>query len=179
MASTCQLSPVQKIARSVLPAMMALVLSACVGFIPPTNLKPPEVGFSDLEISDIGLSNIKFVVSIAADNKNDVDLPLNDMKFDLALMGNDFATGVAKESNLVVPKNSSKVVPIEFSVPTSRLINIIKTGIKKDANDLGKFNYVLKGSARWGTGPFTVPFERKGDLSALKSLSDLLKTIVN
>jgi LEA14-like dessication related protein len=158
----------------------ALALTACANIIPPSNLKAPDVGFSDLAISDIGLSTIKFVVSVAADNKNDVDLPLSDMKFDLAVMGTDFATGVARETTLVLPKNSSKTVPIEFSVPTAKLINLVKTSMTKtNTNDLSKFNYVLKGSAKWGAGPFSVPFERKGDLSALKSLADLITTIIN
>jgi LEA14-like dessication related protein len=159
--------------------LLSLSLAACANVMPPANLKAPDVGFSDLTVSDIGLSNVKFVVTVAADNKNDVDVPLSDMKFDLAIMGSSFATGVAKESSVVLPKNSSKTVPIEFSVPTAKLINLVKTGISKDMSDLGQFNYVLKGTARWGSGPFNVPFERKGDLSALKSLADLLKTIVN
>jgi LEA14-like dessication related protein len=164
---------------TLLALVFALTLNACANMIPPTNLKSPEVGFSDLTVSDIGLSNIKFVVTVAADNKNDVDVPLSDMKFDLALMGTDFATGVARETNLVLPKNSSKTVPIEFSVPTAKLINLIKSNVLKNTGDLSQFNYVLKGSARWGTGPFSVPFERKGDLSALKSLADLITTIIN
>jgi LEA14-like dessication related protein len=165
--------------QSLFSMLITICMTACANIVPPSNLKAPDVGFSDLAISDIGLSNIKFVVTVAADNKNDIDVPLSDMKFDLAIMGNSFATGVAKEANLVLPKNGSKSVPIEFSVPTSKLINLVKTSLTKETTDLSQFNYVLKGTAKWGTGPFNVPFERKGDLSALKSLADLLKTIVN
>lgn len=151
-------------------------LSGC-NAIPPMNLKSPEVGFSDLAISDIGLSQVKFVVTVDAKNTNDVDIPLSDAKFELSLMGNSFANGVAKETAIVIPKNSSRAIPIEFTVPTSQIIDAVKKVVSKDpgAQPLQNFNYVLKGSARWGSGPFTVPFERKGDLSALKKLTDLLR----
>jgi LEA14-like dessication related protein len=146
-------------------------LSAC-NAVPPLNLKAPEVGFSDLSVSDVGLSNIKFVVTVNADNSNDVDIPLSDAKFELSLMGNSFANGVAKETAIVIPKKGKRSIPIEFTVPTSQLIDTVK---KLNLKDLGSFTYALKGSARWGSGPFSVPFERKGDLAALKSLADMLR----
>ncbi len=146
-------------------------LTAC-NAIPPVNLKAPEIGFSDLSVSDVGLSNVKFVVTVDANNTNDVDIPLSDLTFQLSLMGNAFANGIAKETSFVIPKGGKRAIPIEFTVPTSQLIDTIK---KLNLKDLGNFNYALKGSARWGSGPFSVPFERKGDLAALKSLADLLR----
>jgi LEA14-like dessication related protein len=146
-------------------------LTAC-NAVPPLNLKAPEVGFSDLSVADVGLSNIKFVVTVNADNSNDVDIPLSDAKFELSLMGNSFANGVAKESAIVIPKKGKRSIPIEFTVPTSQLIDTVR---KLNLKDLSSFTYALKGSARWGSGPFSVPFERKGDLAALKSVADLLR----
>jgi LEA14-like dessication related protein len=146
-------------------------LSAC-NAVPPLNLKAPEVGFSDLSVSDVGFSNIKFIVTVNADNSNDVDIPLSDAKFELSLMGASFANGVAKETAIVIPKKGKRAIPIEFTVPTSQLIDTVK---KLNMKDLSNFTYALKGSARWGSGPFSVPFERKGDLAALKSVADLLR----
>ena len=148
----------------------AILLVAC-NAIPPINLKSPELSFSDVSIGDIGLSKVKFVVTVNAQNPNDVDIPLSDMKFNLALMDSQFASGVATESNTVIPKKGFKAIPIEFTVGTSQLIDMVR---KLNIKDLGNFTYKLDGSARWGSGPFSVPFERKGDLQALKKLSDML-----
>ncbi len=152
----------------------SVALTAC-NAVPPLNLKSPDIAFGDLSVSDIGLSQIKFVVTVNADNKNDVDIPLTDMNFDLSLMDQSFAKGVAKETNTVIPKKASKSIPIEFTVGTSKVIDLIK---KVSASDLSNFNYALKGSAKWGSGPFAVPFERKGDLKALKSLADMVGGIL-
>lgn len=151
------------------------LLGACSSIVPPLNLKQPEVAFSDLSISDLGLSQIKFVVSLDAKNPNDIDLPLSDAKFELALMGSQFANGIAKENQLIIPKNGTKVIPIEFIVPTSAVIDLIR---KANLKDLSSFSYAIKGSSRWGNGPFPINFERKGDLSALKNLSDLLRGVL-
>ena len=152
----------------------ALIISGC-NAIPPVNLKSPDIAFSDVSIGDIGLSKVKFVVTVNAQNTNDVDIPLSDMKFNLALMDSQFATGVATETNTVIPKKGSKAIPIEFTVGTSQLIDMVR---KLNIKDLGNFTYKLNGSAKWGSGPFSVPFERKGDLQALKKLSDMLGVLV-
>ena len=152
----------------------ALIISGC-NAIPPVNLKSPDIAFSDVSIGDIGLSKVKFVVTVNAQNTNDVDIPLSDMKFNLALMDSQFATGVGTETNTVIPKKGSKAIPIEFTVGTSQLIDMVR---KLNIKDLGNFTYKLNGSAKWGSGPFSVPFERKGDLQALKKLSDMLGVLV-
>ena len=148
----------------------AALLVAC-NAIPPINLKSPELSFSDISVGDIGLSKVKFVVTVNAQNTNDVDIPLSDLKFNLALMDNQFATGVVNETTTIIPKKSSKAIPIEFTVGTSQLIDMVR---KLNIKELGSFTYKLNGSAKWGSGPFSIPFERKGDLQALKKLSDML-----
>jgi LEA14-like dessication related protein len=172
--STFTQSAQRWIGTATLAVIASITLSAC-NAVPPLNLKSPDIAFGDLSVSDIGLSQIKFVVTVNADNKNDVDIPLTDMNFDLSLMDQSFAKGVAKEANTVIPKKASKSIPIEFTVGTSKVIDLIK---KVGGGDLTNFNYALKGSAKWGSGPFSVPFERKGDLKALKSLADMVGGIL-
>jgi LEA14-like dessication related protein len=138
--------------------------------IPPLNLKSPELAFSDLSISDMSLDKIKFVVTVAAQNPNDIDIPLSNMKFDLNLLETSVGTGTAlKDVNL--PKKGSAEVPIEFTVGTSQLLGLLK---QVNFRDLGKLSYSLKGSANWNNGPFSIPFERRGDLSMLKKFTDRL-----
>ena len=152
-------------------SVIAAVLLVACNAISPLNLKSPELSFSDISVGDIGLSKVKFIVTVNAQNANDVDIPLSDLKFNLALMDNQFATGVVNETATIIPKKGSKAIPIEFTVGTSQLIDMVR---KLNIKELGSFTYKLNGSAKWGSGPFSIPFERKGDLQALKKLSDML-----
>jgi LEA14-like dessication related protein len=150
-------------------ALLVMVTTGC-SYIPPMNLKSPEIAFSDLSISDIGLDKVKFVVTVAAQNPNDVDIPLSNIKFDLNLMETSVATGAALK-DVSLPKKGSAEVPIEFTVGTNQLLGLLK---QVNFRDLGKLSYSLKGSAQWNNGPFNIPFERKGDLSMLKKYTDKL-----
>jgi LEA14-like dessication related protein len=138
--------------------------------IPPLNLKSPELAFSDLSVSEFNFEKVKFVVTVAAQNPNDVDIPLSNMKFDLNLLESPIGTGKAlKDINL--PKKGTTQVPIEFNIGTNQLIGLLK---QVNLRDLGRLSYSLKGSANWNNGPFTIPFERKGELSMLKKYTDRL-----
>jgi LEA14-like dessication related protein len=148
--------------------LMAFQSSCSV--IPPMNLKSPELAFADLTISEFNFEKVKFVVNVAAKNPNDVDIPLTNMKFDLNFMETALGTGKAQK-DINLPKMGQAEVPIEFVIGTSQLIGVLK---RVNLRDLGKLSYSLKGSANWNNGPFTIPFERKGDLSMLKKYTDRL-----
>jgi LEA14-like dessication related protein len=152
---------------------VALLQYSC-SVIPPINLKSPELAFSDLSVSEFNFEKVKFVVTVAAKNTNDVDIPLSNMKFDLNVLETAVGTGAAlKDINL--PKNGAAQVPIEFTMGTSQLIGILK---QVNLRDLTRLTYSLKGSANWNNGPFAIPFERKGDLSMLKKYTDRLAPFV-
>jgi LEA14-like dessication related protein len=142
--------------------------------IPPMNLKSPELAFSDLAVSEFNFEKVKFVVTVAAKNPNDVDIPLSNMKFDLNFMLAPVGTGSALK-DINIPKMGTAEVPIEFVIGTSQLLGILK---QVDLRDLARLSYSLKGSANWNKGPFTIPFERKGDLSMLKKYTDRLAPLV-
>jgi LEA14-like dessication related protein len=149
-------------------ALTCLLPCAC-NVIPPTNLKSPELAFSDLTIGDIALDKVKLLVTVAAKNPNDVDIPLSNMKFDLTVLDSAFGSGAPLTRDIRLPKLASAEVPIEFVVPTSQLLAVIR---RVGLRDLNKVAYSIKGSAQWNNGPFTLPFERKGEFSALKKLTE-------
>jgi LEA14-like dessication related protein len=152
---------------------MAAIQWGC-NVIPPMNLKSPELAFSDLSISEFNFEKVKFVVTVAAKNPNDVDIPLTNMKFDLNLLDTAVGKGAAL-NNINLPKKGVSEVPVEFVISTSQLLGLLK---QVNLRDLAKLSYGLKGSAQWNNGPFTIPFERKGDLSMLKKYTDRLAPLV-
>lgn len=147
---------------------IGLVAAAC-GAIPPSDLQSPTLGFNDFTLTDLGLEQIRFLLTVDAANPNDIDVPLSNLTFTLDLFDRPVAQGRARERSFVLPKNGSRTVPIEFQVPTDKLLDAMR---RANFTDLGTIGYRLKGSARYGSGPFSIPFERKGSLKALQKLME-------
>ena len=145
-------------------------LSACNAF-PPLNLKSPTLSFADFQVTQLGLSEIRFLLTVQADNPNEVDIPLSNLKFDLELLDRPFASGAGRDATLVLPARGTRAVPIDFTVPTVRLIDLVK-GFR--LTDVGSLAYRLKGSANWGSSGFSIPFDRRGDLEGLRKLLELI-----
>ncbi len=133
--------------------------------MPPPGVKPPILSVSDFAIRDLGRDEIRFALTLDAENPNDFDVPVTDLRFDLDLLGRPFASGNAKQRKLVLERNATRPLPIEFTVPTSRLVALRSGDLS--LVELTALSYRLKGSARWGDGIFTIPFERRGELDAL------------
>lgn len=151
--------------------LAALWLPAACGMLPPPDLKSPKLDISDLSVLKLGLSELRFGLTLRADNPNDVDLPLSNLRFDLELLEQPFATGVVTESKVVIPRRGTKDVPVEFTVPTSRLLDLLK---QVPRSDFAKLSYRLRGGAAWGWSGFPLSFEKRGDLDALRSLRELI-----
>lgn len=145
---------------------IALAAASC-GAIPPSDLQSPTLGFNDFTLTDLGLEQISFLLTVDAANPNDVDVPLSNLTFTLDLFERPVAQGRARERSFVLPKNGSRTVPIEFQVPTFKLLDAMR---RANFADLGTIGYRLKGSARYGSGPFSIPFERTGNLKGLQKL---------
>jgi LEA14-like dessication related protein len=115
------------------------------------------------------LDKVKLLVTLAAKNPNDIDIPLSNMKFDLTVLDSAFGSGAPLAKDVRLLKSATSEVPIEFVVPTSQLLAVIR---RVGLRDLNKVAYSVKGSAQWNNGPFTLPFERRGEFSALKKLTE-------
>ena len=152
-----------------LPALLALLaalLHGCAA-LPPANLQSPEITVSDLALTDIGLDRLRFLVTFDALNPNDVDVPLTNVRLDLTVFDVALAQGTMVERHVTLPSRGRQRVPVDFTVPTSRLLDVIA---RFKAGNLDDFTYRLAGQASWGNSPFGVPFERTGNLDALKRL---------
>ena len=154
------------IVRALTVALFVSIFPGCAA-LPPANLQAPEVGVSDLELTDIGLDQLRFRVTLNALNPNEVDVPLTNVRLDLTVFDVALAQGTTIERRVTLPAGGRQRVPVEFTVPTSKLLDLIarfKTGNWDD------FTYRLVGQANWGNTPFGVPFERTGNLDVLKRL---------
>lgn len=157
--------------RAVLMAgALAPVLAAC-GVVPPIGLKSPRVSFTGLAVTSLDLGEIRFRVGLLAENPNDVELPLSNLRFDLELLGEPFASGAPPSGRATLPAAGSIEIPVVFAVPTSRLLDAIgRLRLGSDAS----IDYRLSGSANWGSSPFTLRFERRDRIDPLRRLRNLI-----
>jgi LEA14-like dessication related protein len=145
---------------------LSMIQSGC-NIIPPSNLKSPDLSFSDLKVADVGLDKIKLIVTLAARNPNEVDIPISNMKFDLMLMQTNVGSGTPSAKDVLLPKGQIVNVPVEFTLSTSQVLGMLK---QLKVQDLNRLQYGLKGTAQWNNGPFNIPFQRNGEFSLMKSL---------
>jgi len=163
--------PVRSRPRLLAAAGLALAAAAC-GLVPPIGLQAPKVTVADLSIRSLGLKEIRFALLLDARNPNDVDVPLSNLRFDLDLLGRPFASGAALEPTVTLAAGATRSVPIEFAVPTSRLLEVLR---EVRGSERAPLDYRLHGSANWGKSPFSIPFERRGELETLRKLRELLE----
>jgi LEA14-like dessication related protein len=169
-------APLPAVRRAILLGCAGVVaslatMSAC-GMLPPANLQPPRVAFMGLAINEVGLDRVRLTVRIEADNPNAVDIPLNDVRFALAVFGEPLATGSLGEPKVTLPARGRRELPIEFSLATSDVASVLRraaTGPWPDGV------WELTGTARWGDTGFEIPFRRRGDSDSLRRLREAFR----
>ena len=162
----------RRIAAATLAASLAgLATAACGSLLPPRDLKPPSIAFSDLAIDSVGGERVRFTVRIATHNPNPVDLPLSNVYFDLAVLGQPLALGKVAEQRFTLPANGDRELPVSFDVATADLRAVLARLI---AGPMPETVWELKGTANWGASPLPIPFQRRGDASSLRRLRELL-----
>jgi LEA14-like dessication related protein len=159
------------LAAATAAALAVLGASACGGLLPPANLKPPAVAFSDLSIDSVSGERVRFTVRIATHNPNPIDVPLSNVYFDLSILGQQLALGKIAEQRFTLPAGGQKELPVAFDVATADLRAVL---MRMLSGPLPETVWEVKGTANWGSSPLPLPFSRKGDASSLRRLRDLL-----
>jgi LEA14-like dessication related protein len=158
--------------RTLLAVCAATTALAACGLLPPIGLKSPRLSFAGLSVTGLGLSEIRFRVALLASNPNDVELPLSNLRFDLDLLGEPFASGAPPTGRATIPAAGQAEIPVEFTVPTSKLVDALRRlRLDQDAS----IDYRVRGSANWGNSPITLHFERRDRIDPLKRLRNLLE----
>lgn len=164
---------VEPLRRRWLAAAGAAGLLAGCNALPPADLKPPRLAFSDFRIGELGLSEIRFVLAIDTENPNTVEIPLRNIDFTLEVLDRPFADGSVPDREVTLPALGARTIPVQFTVPTSRLIALLRS---LRSAEPAQWSYRLAGSATWGWSGLPLRFDRRGDLEALRELGGLLRT---
>jgi LEA14-like dessication related protein len=151
--------------------LAGLGTTACGTLLPPADLKPPTVAFSDLSIDAVSAERVRFTVRVETQNPNAVDLPLSNLYFDLAILGKPLALGKVAEPRFVLPAGGVRTLPVALDVATADLRSVIARLVAGPAPETV---WELKGTVNWGASPLPLPFSRRGDASSLRRLRELL-----
>lgn len=161
----------QRLFQNVFISLLIPLVFGC-GLVPPSNTLPPKLGLSDLAIKELGLSEIKFIATVAADNPNTFTMPLANTKLELLLFGQSIATGITQSNKIELAASTATPVPVEFIVSTAKIVNLLRQIGRGQGSQL---SYQLKGNTQWGPLGIPLSFERKGDFDAVKKLGELVR----
>jgi hypothetical protein len=161
----------RSVARALAASLAVLGASACGGLLPPANLKPPTVAFSDLSIDSVTAERVRFTVRVDTRNPNPIDVPLSNVYFDLSILGRQLALGKVAEQRFTLPAGGSRELPVAFDVATADLRAVL---MRLLSGPLPETVWEVKGTANWGASPLPLPFSRKGDASSLRRLRELM-----
>jgi LEA14-like dessication related protein len=141
------------------------VLSAgCATLGHGVKVLPPEVRIADLEMLESTVFEQRFRVTLRVGNPNDFELPLDGVRFALALNEQPFARGFTAHG-VTVPRLGEATLTVDASTSTLDLIRQVLNAPGRE-----KLTYALDGTVFLkGGARREVPFEQAGMLELLPS----------
>jgi LEA14-like dessication related protein len=138
----------------------ALLLSACAA----TGLARPDIQVVGAEVLRGDLTSQELRVRLHVTNPNSKPLDVANVRFEIELAGERFATGSSDRAFVVPPKGE-----LDFEVTTranlaGALLKFLSGGLRGDASE-----YRVVGTLSLGSGLMrTIPFEHRGLLGDRK-----------
>jgi LEA14-like dessication related protein len=131
--------------RAILPALAALLLSACATL---PNYDPPDVTVAGIETLPSEGMELRLLVKLRVQNPNDGAIDYNGVSVKLDVMGKVFATGVADHAGSV-PRFGESVIAVPVTVSVLRMVkNFIGM---MDGKPIDSIRYEMSGKLNTGT----------------------------
>lgn len=143
--------------RRLLVFVLALGLAACSGL--PLNAVPPAIRLADVEIRSLGLFEQRFDVGLRIDNRNDFDLRIEALDFELEVNGRPLATGLTRVTTLI-PAVSSTVLRVDAVTQSKHLIRQIRSLAPETLKE--GWPYRIRGRVKTDRSSVWLPFEHAG-----------------
>lgn len=119
---------------------------------------PPKVKLQEIHITKLSALNADLEIILSVKNPNNINFDVKNLKYSLDINDKTVTTGTMKEKILVKRKDTTMVaVPLRVNykdILSSALMLLQKEGVP----------YMVKGSVE--VGPFTIPFDDKGNLKS-------------
>jgi LEA14-like dessication related protein len=119
-------------------------------------VEPPKVKLQEIHITKLSALNADLEIVLSVKNPNNINFDVKNLKYALDINDKTVTSGTMKEKVLVKGKETTMVsVPLRVNykdIFSSVLMLLQKEGVP----------YLVKGSVE--VGPFTIPFDDKGNL---------------
>jgi LEA14-like dessication related protein len=119
-------------------------------------VEPPKVKLQEIHITKLSALNADLEIVLSVKNPNNINFDVKNLKYALDINDKTVTSGTMKEKVLVKGKETTMVsVPLRVlykDIFSSVLMLLQKDGVP----------YLVKGSVE--VGPFTIPFDDKGNL---------------
>jgi len=121
-------------------------------------VEPPKVKLQEIHITKLSALNADLEIILSVKNPNNINFDVKNLKYSLDINSKTMTTGTKKQNVLVQEKETTMVaVPLRVNykdILSSALMLLQKEGVP----------YMVKGSVE--VGPFTIPFDDKGNLKS-------------
>ncbi|SEO72768.1 LEA type 2 family protein [Aquisalimonas asiatica] len=121
-----------------------VTLSGCSLFQP--ELEDPEFRLERIEVLELGMTQQRFMLTLAVDNPNSQSLPVRAIRYDLQVADLDFADG-SSDKAFTVAGNETTMVEIEAR---SQLLSSLPELIRMVHGGQRNFDYAITGSVEYG-----------------------------
>lgn len=137
-----------------------LLLGACA--LVPTHIDPPRVSIAGLQLTGGSLFEQRYHLKLRAENPNPVDLPLEQLTYQIKLNDQPFTSGSSTQP-VVLPKNGSAIIDLDGR---GSVLNLLGQ-IAQLHGTAPQLHYTLDGTVKLQHLPVTFPFHRSGDVNLL------------
>ncbi len=121
-------------------------------------VEPPKVKLQEINITKLSALNADLEIILSVKNPNNINFDVKNLKYALDINDKTVTTGTMKEKVLVKGKETTMVsIPLRVlykDILSSAFMLLQKKGVP----------YLVKGSVE--IGPFTIPFDDKGNLKS-------------
>ncbi len=138
--------------------LFAFLLPGCAMF--QKMIEKPEVEFKNLSMQEMSLFQGTLVFHFAVTNPNAIDLPANELTYDLKIDGRPFINGKL-DKGIQLPAKKTEMVAIPVKIEYASFFSSLAEIFKKES-----IAYDLTGT--FGKFGLSVPFQTKGTLPVPK-----------
>ena len=121
-------------------------------------IEPPKVKLQEINITKLSAFNADLEIILSVKNPNNINFDVKNLKYALDINDKTVTSGTMKEKVIVKGKETTMVsVPLRIlykDILSSAFMLLQKEGVP----------YLVKGSVE--VGPFTIPFDDKGNLKS-------------
>ena len=124
-------------------------------------LHPPTPSLRGINIRNMALQNLEFIVNWEIENRNSFPMNISDFTYNLSLNGSEWVRGVVNSVPQIRP-NSSVIIPVDLNITSvntiTQIIDILNRGAT--VNYSSDVNFYMSGAAGLGTSRW--PFNLAG-----------------